>query len=99
MQDLAIDNYRANALEIENGKLTGKIKGKIIDRRAKSEYLAELREKYDPEKTFAIGDGANDIEMIEAADVGISFCGKAALNEAADVLILKRDLREILNYL
>jgi phosphoserine phosphatase len=99
MQNLAIDNYRANSLEIANGRLTGKIKGLIVDRKAKAEYLTQLRNQFYPDKTFAIGDGANDIEMIQSADVGISFCGKEALNEIADVVILKRDLREVLNYL
>lgn len=99
MRDLGVDNYRANNLEIANGKLTGKVKGQIIDRSAKSEFLEQLRNQFNPDKTFAIGDGANDIEMIQSADVGISFCGKDALNEAADVVILKRDLREVLNYL
>jgi phosphoserine phosphatase len=99
MQNLAIDNYRANSLEIENGRLTGKVKGLIVDRKAKAEYLTQLRNQFYPDKTFAIGDGANDIEMIQRADVGISFCGKEALNEIADVVILKRDLREVLNYL
>jgi phosphoserine phosphatase len=99
MLDLSIDHYRANHLEMANGKLTGKVKGEIIDRKAKAQYLTELRDQFNPEKSFAIGDGANDIEMIQSADVGISFCGKDALNEAADVVILKRDLREVLNYL
>lgn len=99
MHDLGIDHYRANNLEVANGKLTGKVKGPIIDSGAKAEFLGQLRDQFNPEKTFAIGDGANDIEMVRGADVGISFCGKDALNEAADVVILKRDLREVLNYL
>jgi phosphoserine phosphatase len=58
-----------------------------------------MQRKYSSIKTFAIGDGANDIDMLEAADVGIAFCAKPALNEVADVVIIKRDLREVLNYL
>jgi phosphoserine phosphatase len=84
---------------VANGKLTGKVKGQLIDRRAKAEFLEQLRNQFNPDKTFAIGDGANDIDMIQSADVGISFCGKDTLNAAADVVILKRDLREVLNYL
>ncbi|MEY4100838.1 MAG: phosphoserine phosphatase SerB, partial [Actinomycetota bacterium] len=45
------------------------------------------------------GDGANDIEMIELADIGIAFCAKPALKGAADIVIDKRDLREIIKYL
>ena len=99
MKKLHIEDYKANALEIANGSLTGKVTGAIVDRKAKADYLFELKNKYSPKKTFAIGDGANDIDMLKAADVGIAFCAKPALNEIADVVILKRDLREVLNYL
>ena len=99
MKKLHIEDYKANALEIANGSLTGKVTGAIIDRKAKADYLFELKNKYSSKKTFAIGDGANDIDMLKAADVGIAFCAKPALNEIADVVILKRDLREVLNYL
>jgi phosphoserine phosphatase len=99
MKKLHIEDYKANTLEIADGSLTGKVTGAIVDRKAKADYLFELKNKYSPKKTFAIGDGANDIDMLNAADVGIAFCAKPALNEIADVVILKRDLREVLNYL
>lgn len=99
MEKLQIQDFKANALEIANGCLTGLVTGFIVDRKAKADYLIELKSKYSPNKTFAIGDGANDIDMLKAADVGIAFCGKQALNEIADVVILKRDLREVLKYL
>ena len=99
MKKLNIEDYKANTLEIADGSLTGKVTGAIIDRKAKADYLFELKNKYSPKKTFAIGDGANDIDMLNAADVGIAFCAKPALNEIANVVILKRDLREVLNYL
>jgi phosphoserine phosphatase len=59
----------------------------------------ELKKELQPSQVIAIGDGANDIEMIKLADVGIAFCAKSALKEVADIVIEKRDLREILNYL
>lgn len=99
MKKLHIEDYKANTLEIADGSLTGKVTGAIVDRKAKADYLFELKNKYSPKKTFAIGDGANDIDMLNAADVGIAFCAKPALNEIANVVILKRDLREVLNYL
>ena len=99
MKKLHIEDYKANTLEIADGTLTGKVTGAIVDRKAKADYLFELKSKYSPKKTFAIGDGANDIDMLNAADVGIAFCAKPALNEIANVVILKRDLREVLNYL
>ena len=99
MSKLGVTNFKANQLEVSNGVLSGRLVGKVVDRAAKASYLLELKNKYFPEKTYAIGDGANDINMINAADCGIAFCAKPALNEVADVVILKRDLREVLNYL
>lgn len=99
MRSLGILHFRANTLGVLNGKLTGQVEGAIIDRQAKAHYLSELKRELNPVKTVAIGDGANDIDMVIAADIGISFCGKEALNNVADVVIRKRDLREVLNYL
>ena len=99
MSELNISDFKANQLEIIDGILTGRVVGSVVDRAAKASYLLELEGRYSPAKTFAIGDGANDIDMVNAADCGIAFCAKPALNEVADVVILKRDLREVLNYL
>lgn len=99
MKLLSIEFFRANSFEIQDDKLTGRVTGEIINRSAKAKFLNELENKLNPLQTIAIGDGANDIEMITAADIGIAFCAKPALKEAADVIIDQRDLREILNYL
>lgn len=96
MKQLGIKEYLANTLEVENGFLTGRVSGKIIDREAKAAFLNELRSKYRPSQTIAVGDGANDIEMVKAADIGIAFCAKPALQAVADVVITNRDLREVL---
>ena len=99
MKLLSIEFFKANSLEIQNNKLTGRVIGEIINRSAKAEFLKNLKEKFNPEQTIAVGDGANDIDMIKAADIGIAFCAKPALKEVADVVIDQRDLREISNYL
>ena len=99
MKLLSIEFFKANSLEIQNNRLTGRVIGEIINRSAKAEFLKNLKEKFNPEQTIAVGDGANDIDMIKAADIGIAFCAKPALKEVADVVIDQRDLREISNYL
>lgn len=99
MKLLSIELFKANSFEIQDKKLTGRVTGEIINRRAKAKFLNDLKSQLNPLQTIAIGDGANDIEMITEADIGIAFCAKPALKEVADVIIDQRDLREILNYL
>ena len=99
MQSLAISYFKANSLEIASGKLTGKVQGAVVNRGAKAAYLKQLQNQLQPSQTIAIGDGANDIEMVEAADIGIAFCAKNALKENADITIDIRDLREILKFI
>ena len=86
LQELKIDFYRANRLEIIDGKLTGNLIGSIIDRTAKAEALREFAaaENVNLAQTIAIGDGANDLEMLEIAGLGIAFNAKPAVRAAAD---------------
>lgn len=86
IKELNISHYRANTLEIVSGKLTGKLTGKIIDRAAKAEALRDFAkaEGVELEQTIAIGDGANDLDMIAAAGLGIAFNAKPAVKAAAD---------------
>jgi phosphoserine phosphatase len=86
IKELNISHYRANSLEIIDGKLTGKLTGKIIDRAAKAEALRDFAkaEGVEIEQTIAIGDGANDLDMIAAAGLGIAFNAKPAVKAAAD---------------
>jgi phosphoserine phosphatase len=76
----------ANALEVRDGKLTGEVEGRIVDSAVKRETLVEARERLglEPEMTVAIGDGANDIAMVEEAGLGIAYRGKPALAAIAD---------------
>ena len=84
--ELGIVNYRANTLEIAGGKLTGKVIEPIIDRAGKAQALRDFAEKVGVslEQTIAIGDGANDLDMIAAAGLGIAFNAKPAVKAAAD---------------
>ena len=86
LQELKIDFYRANKLEIVDGKLTGNLLGSIIDKSAKADALREFaaKEEVNLAQTIAIGDGANDLEMLEIAGLGIAFNAKPAVRAAAD---------------
>jgi phosphoserine phosphatase len=86
LNELNIDYYRANKLEIKEGKLTGLITGEIIDREAKASGLREFakQEGVSLAQTIAIGDGANDLGMLEIAGLGIAFNAKPAVQAAAD---------------
>jgi phosphoserine phosphatase len=84
--ELGIDHIRANNLEIADGKLTGKLTGAIIDRAGKASALRDFAAEHnvDLEQTIAIGDGANDLDMIAIAGMGIAFNAKPAVKAAAD---------------
>jgi phosphoserine phosphatase len=86
IRELEISHYRANTLEIEDGYLTGKVSGKIVDRAGKAEALRDFAalEGIELEQTIAIGDGANDLDMIATAGLGIAFNAKPAVKAAAD---------------
>ncbi len=86
MKELGIEYYAANSLEIAEGKLTGELIGPIIDRAAKARMLQEVATKIGVQmaQTIAIGDGANDLDMIAAAGLGIAFNAKPVVQAAAD---------------
>jgi len=86
LKDLGITHYRANTLEVNDGKLTGKIIGEVIDRAAKATALRDFAKivGVELEQTIAIGDGANDLDMIAIAGMGIAFNAKPAVKAAAD---------------
>ncbi|MFI1913417.1 phosphoserine phosphatase SerB [Nocardia sp. NPDC020380] len=87
--ELELDFVQANTLEVLNGKLTGKVLGEIVDREAKAvalrRFAAETGVAMD--QTVAVGDGANDIDMLNAAGLGIAFNAKPALREVADAAL------------
>jgi phosphoserine phosphatase len=84
--ELGIDHMRANNLEIADGKLTGALVGPVIDRAGKATALRHFAAEHniDLEQTIAIGDGANDLDMIAIAGMGIAFNAKPAVKAAAD---------------
>lgn len=84
-QRLGIDHMRANGLEVRDGRLTGQVEGAIIDARGKAERLVEIAaiEGIPLEQTVAVGDGANDLEMLGRAGLGIAFHAKPRVREAA----------------
>ena len=86
MTELGIEHMRANNLEIIDGKLTGKLIGPIIDRAGKAQALRDFAAMHsiELEQTIAIGDGANDLDMITLAGMGIAFNAKPAVKAAAD---------------
>jgi phosphoserine phosphatase len=86
LSELNIDYYRANKLEVKEGKLTGAITGAIIDREAKANALRVFadNEGVGLAQTIAIGDGANDLGMLEIAGLGIAFNAKPAVRAVAD---------------
>ena len=86
LSELGIINYRGNNLEIIDGKLTGQVLSPIIDRAAKAQALRDFATQTGVtlEQTIAIGDGANDLDMIAAAGLGIAFNAKPAVRAAAD---------------
>jgi phosphoserine phosphatase len=98
LKSLEIDFYRVNKLQIKDGFLTGELDGPLIDSQAKKIALEEFanQEKVSMEQTVAIGDGANDLEMIKAAGLGIAFNAKPKVAAAADTTINNQDLSTVL---
>ena len=97
-QKLGFDENRANELLVENGKLSGKVKEPILGRAAKLSTLQELTKKLNirPEETIAIGDGANDLDMITAAGLGVAIHAKPAVAAAAQARIDHSDLSALI---
>ena len=84
--DLMLDFVAANELEVVDGVLTGRVVGPIIDRAGKAKALRDFATQagVPMEQTVAVGDGANDIDMLNAAGLGVAFNAKPALREVAD---------------
>ncbi|MFJ6026718.1 phosphoserine phosphatase SerB [Pseudarthrobacter sp. NPDC092424] len=88
-EELGLDYWQANELEIVDGVLTGKVLGAVVDRAAKEKYLREwaAAEGIPLEHTIAVGDGANDLDMLGAAGIGVAFNAKPAVRAVADAAL------------
>jgi phosphoserine phosphatase len=95
---LGLDYWRANRLEVADGVLTGSLVGPIIDAQAKADTLQEWADDMGIplRQTVAVGDGANDLTMMELAGLAVGFDAKAPVRDLANVLIDERDLSLVL---
>ena len=97
IESLSIKHYKANTLEIVGGVLTGELVGPIIDRAAKGAALLEFAKAcgVEIENTVAIGDGANDLDMMALAGLSIAFNAKPIVVQAADFAINEPSLSSV----
>ena len=97
IESLSIRHYKANTLEIVGGVLTGELVGPIIDRAAKGAALLEFAKAcgVEVENTVAIGDGANDLDMMALSGLSIAFNAKPIVVQAADFSINEPSLRSV----
>jgi phosphoserine phosphatase len=97
IESLSIKHYKANTLEIVGGVLTGELVGAIIDRAAKGAALLEFAKAcgVEIENTVAIGDGANDLDMMALAGLSIAFNAKPIVVQATDFAINEPSLRSV----
>jgi len=96
--DLGLDLWRANRLGVVDGRLSGRVEGDVVDAAAKAACLRAWAEEASVplERTIAVGDGANDLLMLETAQLGVAFDAKPVLRAAADVVLDRRDLSQVL---
>lgn len=95
---LGVDRWRANRLDVADGHLTGFVEGKIVDAGAKADSLIEWADELGVplHATIAIGDGANDLQMMAVAGLGLAFNAKPAVREAASMVVGPLDLSAVI---
>ncbi|MGG7307159.1 phosphoserine phosphatase SerB [Curtobacterium sp. AB451] len=95
---LGLDHCRANRLEVVDGVLTGLVLGDVVDAHAKAVALREWAgaDAVPIVRTVAVGDGANDLEMMRVAGLSVAFDAKPLVREQADVAVVDRDLSSVL---
>lgn len=100
-QRLDLDFTRANALQIDHNKLTGKVEGGIIGAQAKADFLLELCEQLQikPNQVIAVGDGANDLLMMQQAGLSVAYHAKPKVQDQAATALNFRGLDAILDFI
>ncbi len=95
---LGLDHCQANRLEVVDGRLTGRVLGDVVDAHAKATALRAWADTdgVSLARTVAIGDGANDLEMMRVAALSVAFDAKPRVRESADVAVVDRDLSPVL---
>ena len=98
---LGLDGEFANILHSKDGVLTGLVGGEMMFNDSKGQMLQRLQKILDvsPQNTIAVGDGANDLSMFKYAGTRIAFCAKPILKENANIIIEKKDLSKILEFI
>ncbi|HEY5111330.1 MAG TPA: phosphoserine phosphatase SerB [Acidimicrobiales bacterium] len=101
LAELEVEHFEANRLEIVDGVLTGRVLGAIVDREGKARALRHFADEVGVplEQTVAVGDGANDIDMLSVAGLGIAFNAKAVVQEHADAALSVPYLDAVLYFL
>jgi phosphoserine phosphatase len=97
-EKLSLDFWRANDLQIVESKLTGLVDGQIIDRQAKAQALREWANECGlaMDRTIAVGDGANDLDMMAASGLSVAFNAKPKVRDEAQLVVAKQDLSELI---
>ena len=100
-QRLNLDFTLANEFDIVNQKLSGKVKGKIINAQEKRKFLADICQRLNilPKHSIAIGDGANDLQMMSIAGLSVAYCAKPSVQEQSKVQINYSGLDSTLDFL
>lgn len=98
---LSLDFWRANELGVADGKLTGEVIGKIVDRQAKADALAQWSQELGliRRQTVAVGDGANDLQMMREAGLSVAFNAKPMVREQAQLVVQDQNLAELIKVL